>query len=333
MPGLPVIAWDQVGQEAPQLLSTPNTLFQVDTVVITWTEAEWAALHHVFCSSNNVMPYSKRNSNAWDGWQKDDADMPPDRPRNWTFWGYYRLIQISGKNVLLYKSNTHLGRQGINNLEKMINRLITLTKPKLILTTGTAGGAKPEDRLGTVRVVSGGKIYKSRQPQDKYPAYSSNWVARWDVLASQHFSKLLLPIPTTIDGLKSIINQFNKFSGTNYSLSDLDPNGLNFGDTVPQIYNQTGGNAFLLTSSSFVVGVVSGAYKDFTCIEMDDAILFKNCLVSNISFGSLRNISDPVQNDLLPDNIQKGWGSAIYLAYGLYTSYNSALATWAVLAS
>jgi hypothetical protein len=43
-------------------------------------------------------------------------------------------------------------------------------------------------------------------------------------------------------------------------------------------------------------------------------------------------VSDPVQNAALPAKIQGSWGSAIYDAYGIYTSYNGALTAWAMLA-
>jgi hypothetical protein len=44
------------------------------------------------------------------------------------------------------------------------------------------------------------------------------------------------------------------------------------------------------------------------------------------------NISDPVQSASLSADIQGEWGSTIYDAYGFYTSYNGALAAWAMLA-
>jgi hypothetical protein len=34
----------------------------------------------------------------------------------------------------------------------------------------------------------------------------------------------------------------------------------------------------------------------------------------------------------LPPKVQGNWGSAVYDAYGFYTSYNGAITTWAMLA-
>jgi len=51
-----------------------------------------------------------------------------------------------------------------------------------------------------------------------------------------------------------------------------------------------------------------------------------------IPFGFIRNVSDPVQNASLLSDVQGNWGSAIYDSYGFYTSYNRALAAWAIIA-
>jgi hypothetical protein len=78
-------------------------------------------------------------------------------------------------------------------------------------------------------------------------------------------------------------------------------------------------------------GDTSGTYSLYACIEMDDAVIAQACKTAGTAFGFVRNISDPVQNAALPPKAQGNWGSAIYDAYGFYTSYNGALAAWAML--
>jgi hypothetical protein len=143
---------------------------------------------------------------------------------------------------------------------------------------------------------------------------------------------LLLPIPTTATDLKSIASQFNKFYGTNYSYDQLDPDKLNLGAKAPAINNLTGAGTALVTAKSFVVANTSGNLAKFACVEMDDAIIARTA-AGKTAFGSIRNISDPIQNSALPERFQGHWGEAIYTAYGLYTSYNGAIAAWAVLSS
>ncbi len=114
-------------------------------------------------------------------------------------------------------------------------------------------------------------------------------------------------------------------------LAQLNPTGLNLGDEIPQIYDQTGGGASLLTTPTFVVGTTGGNYQMYTSIEMDDAIIGEVCAGSNTAFGFVRNISDPVQGASLPAKVQGNWGGTIYDAYGFYTSYNGALTACAML--
>jgi hypothetical protein len=64
-PDLPAIDYSAVGQAAPALLPTPdNYLSAADVVVITWAEAEWAAMQHVFVDGGSAMPYSDRDESS-----------------------------------------------------------------------------------------------------------------------------------------------------------------------------------------------------------------------------------------------------------------------------
>jgi hypothetical protein len=332
MPPLPAVDYGAVGQQAPVILDAPaDYLPAADAVVITWAEAEWAALEHVFCLGGDSMPYSDRDESSWSGWQKYDSDMPSGAPSDWTYWGEYLLVQIAGHKVLLFKSNTHLDWPGETYLEELIQRFVDYVQPSLILSIGTAGGAQTQDHVGTVRVVNAGTLYESGEPPSDWPDYSNSWQAAWAVLQNQGFGQLLFPVPTTQSDLQSLCDQFNQYYGTSYSLSDLNAGDLDMGDSTPQIYDMTGNGTSLLTTSTFVVGTTSGGYDDFAVIEMDDAVIGKVCNANSTAFGFVRNVSDPVQNADLPSSVQGNWGSTIYDAYGFYTSYNGALAAWAIL--
>jgi hypothetical protein len=105
------------------------------------------------------------------------------------------------------------------------------------------------------------------------------------------------------------------------------------GDNVPLLNNMTGTGTPLLTANNFLVGTSDGKLSSFACIEMDDAVIAEACQGQSVQFGFVRNISDPVQNAALPAKIQGAWGTAIYDAYGFYTSSNGALAAWAILSA
>jgi nucleoside phosphorylase len=331
-PPLPIIDWSAVGQVAPKLLtSSGETLPVADAVVITWADAEWAAMQHVFCAGGSTMPYSDRTS-SWSGWTKYASGLPSDPAKGWSFWGEWRLVEIGGATVMLWKSNTHLDFPGQSELTAMIKLLIAKVKPKLILSIGTAGGAQTEDHVGTVRAVSAGTLYKAGTAPAGWPDYKNAWTATDTVLNHAGFAGMLLAVPTTTADLQSLVEQFNQHYGASLTLAQLDPDGLNHGDATPKIADQTGGGTALLTTSTFVVGTTDGAYQSYAAIEMDDAIIAETCVAAGVQFGFVRNISDPVQNAALPAKTQGNWGSTIYDAYGFYSSFNGALAAWAILA-
>jgi nucleoside phosphorylase len=333
-PSLPVINWSLVGQTAPKLLTgSSSSLPTADAIVITWAGAEWAALEHVFCASTTPMPYSRRATSSWNGWTKYSRNLPSGSPSGWDFWGEWRLVQIGSAAVMLFKSNTHLDWPGQTWLVELIKLLIQDVKPALILSIGTAGGAQTGDHIGTVRTVSAGTFYEPDVAPASWPVYKNAWQATDSILNNPNFTQLLFPVPTTSADLQSLVTQFNQYYQAQYSLSDLDPDSLNSGDPAPKIADQTGGAISLLTTPTFVVGTTSGQYQNYVCIEMDDAIVGQVCQAAGIAFGFVRNISDPVQNTALPSTIQGNWGSTIYDVYGLYTSYNGALAAWAFLAA
>jgi nucleoside phosphorylase len=333
-PPLPAVDFALVGRTAPGLPSTSSSaLPQAAAVVITWADAEWAAMQQVFCGSGSAMPYSERTRGTWPGWQKFASDLPSGAPSGWDYWGYYRLVTLGGTSVLLFKSNTHLDYPGAAYLETLTQLLVEQVKPKLIMSIGTAGGAQPADHIGTVRAVSAGALYEPDEPQASWPVYANGWRGSSAILGNAQFSRMLFAVPTHSNDLESFCQEFNQLYKTSYTVAQLDPGGLNLGDATPQIDNQTGSAAALLTTPSFVVGATSGNYQNYAAIEMDDAIIGKALSASKTAFAFVRNISDPVQNAALPAAAQGRWGSAVYDACGFYTSFNGALTAWALLAS
>jgi hypothetical protein len=331
-PALPVIDWGGVGQVAPTLVnSSGGGLPTADAVVITWAEAEWAAMQHVFCASGVAMPYSDRETGSWSGWAKYSAGMPSTKVSGWDYWGEWRLVGVGGKRVLLWKSNTHLDFPGQTQLTAMMQMLLREVKPGLVVSIGTAGGAMVGDHVGTVRAVSSGTLYETGKAQGSWPVWANGWSAAGTVLHKTGFGSLLMPVPTTEGDLQGLVTQFNSYYGSKYSIFDLDPDGLNAGDTQPKVVDATGGAVSLLTTPTFVVGTTAGTYGTYACIEMDDAVLGDVCKAAGVAFGFVRNVSDPVQSAALPAEVQGSWGSAVYDAYGFYTSFNGALAAWASL--
>jgi len=114
--------------------------------------------------------------------------------------------------------------------------------------------------------------------------------------------------------------------------------------TVPEIKLDNGKDmpAFhpILTTDFFEYGTTANRLDRQGCaVEMGDAALGLACseLDDPPHWAVVRNMSDPVINGDLPTtqfhlNAQTTWAVAFYTAYGLYTSVNSSLATWAIIA-
>ena len=220
----------------------------------------------------------------------------------------------------------------------MIDRFIDNVKPTLIMFISTAGGCRPQDHLGTGNVVNAGTYYEPRRPRFKWPNYVNNFLPNWKIVDGPGFKNMLFEIPSTRlnaqtnqSHLQNLADQFNAFYNTQYTLDQLNPNRLS--DTLgqPRINNLCPESTPLLTTSTFIVGMTEGMFKEFAVIEMDDAVIGKVCTWENRSFCYVRNVSDPAQNGDLGNTVDDNWGNAVYEAFGLYTSLNGALVAWAII--
>src|SRR5262249_13780137 len=93
----------------------------------------------------------------------------------------------------------------------------------------------------------------------------------------------------------------------------------------------------LLTTDFYYIA--SGDSADaYSFLEMDDAIIAREANLAGVRFACIRNISDPVVRKLtdngkpISDAVRADWSGLIYTNFGLLTSYNGALATWATIA-
>ena len=220
-PPLPAVNYGLVGKPAPSLLATRSGK---PAESVNGRDHRGRAPNGRRCSTYSApvaptMPYSERSRGTWTGWEKYSANLPSDRPSDWSYWGYYRTVEINGEVVLLFKSNTHLDWPGATFLTALIKLIIADVKPGLILSIGTAGGAKPQDHIGTVRAVSAGTLFESKKPASSWPEYKNGWTANGATLANANFKQLLFPVPTKASDLEMLCSQFNQQYHKTYTLS------------------------------------------------------------------------------------------------------------------
>jgi nucleoside phosphorylase len=355
---LPAIAWDKIGAQAPQPISSSYAganapLPKVDVVVITWTDAEWAAMDHVFL--NGAQAGSSDSSTLVHKWLLFSNDAPPASRDGGPLWGYYQLIEVGGSGasgtwVLLVKSDAHLAHPPwLSGLSDLIKVILQQAAPTLILSIGTAGGASDEQRLGDVVVTNASTIVlhdaDNKAAWATFPYGSGTITGDWFPnlsMATKVQDSLFYPLNTIVTqtALSSLLAETKRGPKREdqelqpYALNDLLNGALNPENLgAPVIHNEQG--VPLLTTDYYYI---ADGNTNYAALEMDDAVISAVVKEAGKRFLSVRNISDTLvpttgaQGQSIVPDARDAWSSAVYDAYGLYTSFNGALAAWGVIA-
>jgi hypothetical protein len=298
---------------APYGRAADEPLPSSDVLVVTWTVAEGQALADVLTPgmpSTTWKPYAHR----WSNYQPQLTGRSPAREAG--CMGYVAQVRIGGVEVLAVKSELHLATDGISApIVALWQQMVSEARPKLVVTTGTAGGIGAATQLGDVFVVTNAKFNCTKEFKSKPWAQrlftgpgmqGGAHVAGFDALVAPNAGRLS-PVATR-------------------------PPTLTFGlatggvETVDYF-------GFANTTDSF--GIVRN-YPNARTEEMDDATLplALDSLSDPPSWCSIRNASDPqVSSDIGDLAAQASWANEIYKRYGYWTSFGSAIATWAVIAN
>ena len=345
LPELPIVDWHKIGQEAPENIGIsyegPDaSLPAADAVVITWTDAEWSALDHVFVNSQTVR---KPDDESWhDQWYLYSKDAPESSFSK--LWGYFRIVRIKNKTVLLFKSEAHLAHLPyIDGLTQMIGHIIDDVRPEHIYSAGTAGGASLKDMLGDTVITNAGHIILKKE-ENSWVSYNNQTVScKWfpDLLLQRAVTgNLLMPLnlvltPGELDHLLEELHE-RKPDSSNLTLADLvnkplAPDNLKSPAMLP------GKNIPLLTTDYYFIATDNHA-SQYSVLEMDDTVVGHEAGERGVNYTFIRNISDPVivsesaSGSEISGEIRDEWSSLIYQTCGLYTSFNGALTTWACIA-
>lgn len=342
--GLPAIDWSSIGaekyqpkpQDAPKDWHPYNPLPKADIVVMTWTKAEWAALDQVFCDYQKPMSFEDANKGYWDeDWAQyareyftiHQAMVDTQYTKQggvpslyYQAWGSFKLVTVGKSTVLLIKSDMHLAQDGTDlPLRQFVEQICDEAKPELLLSIGTAGGVRTEDALGCALVTNQAYFYlleDFKNASFNNTTVKSSWVPKTDFIADAQ--KLVLQVP-------------------GYEVmppSPQYPSGATIEPDQPASQIKIVTDQPIITTDSFMYGTTTNDLHEHGCIvEMDDAVVGMAAAQSKTPFGFIRNVSDPVINGHMPYDLQNSWAEYIYQERGLYTSFNGALAAWAVIAA
>ena len=124
---------------------------RADVLVVTWTVDEGHALSRVLTpgkdSHNDYLSYTHNFATISKKMRKGCPALEAKR------LGAYWTTNIGGKSVVVFKSDSHMSQDGpqLPNIE-VWRQIIHEVRPKLVITTGTAGGIGTDFEVGDVIV-------------------------------------------------------------------------------------------------------------------------------------------------------------------------------------
>ena len=311
---------------APQTAAkAPGTgkgaLPRADVVIVTWTVDEGHALSRVLTpgkdSRDDYVSYTHNFAAISKGMSRGSPAVKAKR------LGAFWTTTIAGKTVLVFKSDSHLSQDtdkhfpanGVLPNAQVWRQIIAETQPKLVVTTGTAGGIGADFEVGDV-VVS---------PTVRFD------LQKW--LKPASFSE------ASYSG-KAANRQFFEEAKTLFAANagqlpkdNARPPTIVVGPpgALPSSIVTTDFFGFDTTDNHFQLQGMGDA------CEMGDAVLG---MVAN-ELGAqapvwiaVRNVSDPrIKSDGLNVTQEGDMANKIYKAFGRWSSVCSAIVCWAVVAA
>jgi hypothetical protein len=280
-----------------------------DVLLVTWTVDEGHALSRVLTpgkdSRNDYVPYRHNWATLSKRFRKGAPALQANR------LGAYWTTTIGGKSVVVFKSDSHMSQDGpqLPNVD-LWRQIIEEVKPKLVITTGTAGGIGKQFEVGDV-IVS--------------PVVRFDCTAKFknQPFAQAHFSTVAANSSkfAAAKGLfKANSAQLPKDNTRPPKIVKVTPKGLSSSVVTTDFFGfDTSDNHFKLQG----LGDVS---------EMGDAIL--GMVATGMGpaaprWLAIRNVSDPQIKAEGTIREQAHIAAQIYKGFGRWSSVCSAITCWA----
>jgi nucleoside phosphorylase len=303
------IPWPENLAPRPVDLSPSTNLPRCDVLCVTWTTAESQALADVMTPGRKTTEWASYTKD-WTAYEPQlTARSPALESKNLARWS---VTEIGDARVVVAKSSLHLATDAASApIVQLLRQMVGDCRPKLVITTGTAGGIGASTQLGDVFVCTNAKFNCTQTFKTK------PWAQERFTGPSRHkgpnaglFSNLIAPN-----------------AGRLRPVATRDPQ-LTFGGDVETV------DYFAFADTEDSYGVVANDPKAHT-EEMDDACLplALSTVEQPPEWCSIRNASDPQVPSSVGDlSAQKAWAEKIYQQYGYWTTIGSAIASWAVIA-
>jgi Phosphorylase superfamily len=291
---------------------------RADVLVVTWTVDEGHALSRVLTpgkdSRNDYVSYTHNYASISKRMRKGAPALIAKR------LGAYWTTTIGGKKVVVFKSDSHLSqdtrklpaKNGTLPNEDVWKQIITEVRPKLVITTGTAGGIGRQCQVGDV-VVSPIVRFDCKQWLKAEPYHDA------DYTAGSPRAKYLARARTL-------------FKANGGQLPKDNPR-------APKIVRSKAPAASVLTTDFFGFDTSDDRYglQGLGSVsEMGDAVL--GLVMSRLGSGAprwvaVRNVSDPQIKAEGTLREQAHLAGLIYKGFGRWSSICSAIVCWALIAA
>lgn len=338
-----------------------EALPKADILVVTWTVAEQNAMADILTpgvTRNGWYRYRHNFETVFDSLIREGNgnNQPPSRINNRL--GSWYMVKIGNLKVICFKSELHLNQDGISlnadgtpastktgfatlPVKNLFAQLIEEVQPTHVMTVGTAGAVFKEHGLGDVVVTRGAKF----RLQDEFEKEPYNGI---NITGPQYKSEWNIPTTYFNDALKMMAS-----FKANLVEPDFTTPTVRYND-VPKPFKSWSNDAQIRLDGTHELPefhpIVSTDFFEFgtsankmelmgSAMEMGDAVLGLVCeeMENPPKWVVIRNLSDPQINADLPTrptilNMQIHWAVWYYEKYGYWTSVNSALTTWSIIA-
>jgi hypothetical protein len=289
-----------------------------DVLVVTWTMDEGHALSRVLTpgkdSHNDYVSYTHNYATISKKMSKGCPALELKR------LGAYWTTSIGGKKAVVFKSDSHLSQDtrklpksgGTLPNEDVWKQIIQEVKPKLVITTGTAGGIGPQCEVGDV-VVSPIVRFDCKKWLKSEPFHDADY--KDGAPATKYFAKAKTLFKANAGQLPKDNSRPPKIacsSGLKSAVLTTDFFGF---DTSNNYYGLQG------------LGAVS---------EMGDAVLGLVATEMGAQaprWVAVRNVSDPQIKAEGTLKQQAQAAAQIYKGFGRWSSVCSAIVCWALIAA
>ncbi len=292
---------------------------RADVLIVTWTVDEGHALSRVLTpgkdSRDDYVPYT--HNFAALSRQMSKGSPAVKAKRLGAFW----TTTIGGKKAVVFKSESHLSQDtnkhfpanGVLPNASLWKQILGEVQPKLVLTTGTAGGIGKDFEVGDV-VVSPVARFDSTSWLKKAPFASASFASH--TARTKFFSQAK-------DLFKANASQLPADNTRPPAIAVVAPSDLSSSIVTTDFFG------FDTSDDHFKLQGLGDAS------EMGDAVL--GMVVQSLGDAppwlAIRNVSDPqiAAEGTLKQQAQAA--ATIYKAYGRWSTVCSAIVCWAAVAA